>query len=187
MIGGMAVPAPEPDDALPFDLRDALTRSRLEDAVAHLTDVDVVEFEPDWWDGQAHAPCLVVRGGRRHRLLRVVEAAGEALVVPFDRRAAQRWLAELRRPQRAELGIPAQRTPADVVLDAGEDVLRCESPTCGALLPVDHAGPCPVCALLSEAGYELGGGGGGGGGPDGASDEKSTATGARTAGSSTSK
>jgi len=162
----MAVPEPDFGDPLPFDLRDALTRSRLEDAVAHLTDVDVVEFEQDWWDGQAHAPCLVVRGGRRHRLLRVVETGGEALVVPFDRRTAQRWLAELRRPRR----IPAQRAPDDVVLDADADVVRCESPTCGALLPVNYEGVCPVC-----------------GGGEGVSDEKSTATGARTAGSSTSK
>jgi hypothetical protein len=171
----MAVPEPAPptdDDLLPFDLRDALTRSRLEGAVAHLTDVDVVEFDRDWWDGQAHAPCLVVRGGRRHRLLRIVEAGGEALVVPFDRRAAQRWLAELRRPRRVELGIPAQRGPADVVVDADADVLRCSSPTCGALLPMGYDGACPVC---------------GGGGADGANDEKSTVTGARTAGSSTSK
>ena len=146
-----AMPEPANDDTLPFDLRDALTRSRLEDAVAHLTDVDVVEFEPDWRDGQAHAPCLVVRGGRRHRLLRVVEAGGEALVVPFDRRIAQRWLAELRRPRRTELGIPAQRTPAHVVLDADADVLRCESPTCGALLPTVHEGSCPVCDLLARA------------------------------------
>lgn len=173
MIGAMAAPEPEPvpDDPLPFDLRDALTRSRLEDAVAHLTDVDVVGFDQDWWDGQSHAPCLVVRGGRRHRLLRVVEAGGEALVVPFDRRAAQRWLADLRRPRRVELGIPAQRTPADVVLDVDADVRRCASPTCGALLPIDHDGACPVC----------------GGAGDGDSEEKSTATGARTAGSSTSK
>ena len=183
----MAVPEPEPQpDELPFDLRDALTRSRLEGAVAHLTDVDVVEFDQDWWDGQSHAPCLVVRGGRRHRLLRVVEAGGEALVVPFDRRAAQRWLAELRRPHRAELGIPAQRTAADVVVDADDDVLRCESPTCGALLPIDYDGACPVCGVCGVGGGG-GGGGAGGGGPEGASEEKSTATGARTAGSSTSK
>ncbi|MDQ1748555.1 MAG: hypothetical protein QOD07_2818 [Frankiaceae bacterium] len=156
-----------------IDLRDDLTRSRLELAVAHLTDVDVVEFEQDWWDGQAHAPCLVVRGGRRHRLLRVVEAGGEALVVPFDRRTAQRWLAELRRPRRPELGIPSQRTPGeDAVFDADADVLRCASPTCGALLPIDHDGACPVC---------------GGGAAVGESEEKSTVTGARTAGSSTSK
>lgn len=160
----MAVPEPAHDgDPLPVDLRDALTRDRLEDAVAHLTDVDVVDFEQDWWDGQAHAPCLVVRGGRRHRLLRVVEAGGAALVVPFDRRTAQRWLAELRRPS-----VPPQRTPTDVVLDADADVLRCPSPTCGALLPVGYDGACPVC----------------GGCPI---EEKSTATGARTAGSSTSK
>lgn len=152
----MAVPESAHDDVLPFDLRDALTRSRLEDAVAYLAGVDVVGFEQDWWDGQAHAPCLVVRGGRRNRLLRVVEAGGEALVVPFDRRAAQRWLAQLRRPRRIELGIPAQRSPAmgapaDVVLDADADVLRCESPTCGALLPVGHTGACPVCDLLAPA------------------------------------
>jgi len=166
MIDGMAVPEPDFGDPLPVDLRDALTRDRLEDAVAHLTDVDIVEFEHDWWDGQAHAPCLVVRGGRRHRLLRVVEGGGEALVVPFDRRTAQRWLADLRRK------VPAQRDSADVVLDADADVVRCASPTCGALLPVSYDDACPVC---------------GGGGGDGASDEKSTATGARTAGSSTSK
>lgn len=173
MIAVMGAPDPRQhdDDPLPFDLRDALTRSRLEHAVAHLTDVDVVDYDHDWWDGQAHAPCLVVRGGRRHRLLRVVEAGGEALVVPFDRRAAQRWLAELRRPRRTELGIPAQRAPDDAVFDADADVLRCESPTCGALLPVTYDGACPVC----------------GGGGDGVSEEKSTATGARTAGSSTSK
>jgi hypothetical protein len=163
------------DEPLPFDLRDALTRSRLERAVAHLTDVDVVEFEHDWWDGQAHAPCLVVRGGRRHRLLRVVEAGGEALVVPFDRRVAQRWLAELRRPHRAELGVPAPRAPMDVVVEADADAVRCTTPTCGALLPLGYDGACPVC------------GGDGACGGDGVSDEKSTATGARTAGSSTSK
>jgi hypothetical protein len=165
------VPAPLPVDHHQMagsELRDVLTRTRLEEAVAHLTDVDVIEFEQDWWDGHAHAPCLVVRGGRRHRLLRVVEAGGEALVVPFDRRTAQPWLAELRRPRRAELGIPAQRTPTDIVLDADADVLRCAGPTCGALLPVTYDGACPVC----------------GGAP---SEEKSTATGARTAGSSTSK
>jgi hypothetical protein len=168
-------------DDLPYDLRDALTRSRLEHAVAGLGDVDVIGFDRDWWDGQAHAPCLVVRGGRRHRLLRVVEAGGEARVVPFDRRVAQRWLAELRRPQRAELGIPAQREPArPLVVDATGDVVRCRGEACGALLPLDYDGRCPVCGGAA-------GGGVAAGGAVGDSDEKSTATGARTAGSSTSK
>jgi hypothetical protein len=168
----MAAPAPDHDrDPLPFDLRDSLTRSRLEHAVSHLHDVDVVGFDSDWWDGQTHAPCLVVRGGRRHRLLRVVEAGGEALVVPFDRRVAQRWLAELRRPRRAELGVPAQRQPADVAVDAAGDVLRCRGQSCGALLPIGYVGACPLCGGVGV----------------GESDEKSTATGALTAGSSTSK
>ena len=138
-------------------------------AVEHLAGVEVLEFSNDWWDGQAHAPCLVVRGGRRHRLLRVVETAGEAVVVPFDKRSAQRWLAQRRQPAGAELGIPSPREHLDVVVDATSDVQRCGSATCGALLPVGYEGGCPVCGGV------------------GASEEKSTATGARTAGSSTSK
>ena len=143
-------------------------------AVAHLAGIEVLAFSSDWWDGQAHAPCLVVRGGRRHRLLRVVETSGEAVVLPFDRRSAQRWLAQRRLPAPVELGIPAQREQADVVVDAASDVQRCAGATCGALLPIGYEGCCPVC-------------GGAAGGDDGASEEKSTATGARTAGSSTSK
>jgi hypothetical protein len=172
-------PAPDarslPEDgSLPFDLRDELTRARLEHAVAHLHDVDVVSFDSEWWDGQAHAPCLVVRGGRRHRLLRVVEAGGDAVVLPFDRRAAQRWLSDLRRPKRVELGIPAQRVPGDIVVDATTDVVRCPGDSCGALLPVGYVEDCPVCggAAVDAPGFN---------------DEKSTATGARTAGSSISK
>jgi hypothetical protein len=161
-------PASATGDDLPVDLRDALTRRRLEDAAAAaLHAVDVVRFEPDWWDGQAHAPCLVVRGGRH--LLRVVESAGDAVVLPFDRRTAQRWLADLRRPQRPELGIPLQRTSSDVVVDATDDVARCRSGRCGALLPLGYSETCPVCGGAGE------------------SDEKSTATGARTAASSISK
>ena len=154
---------------MPADLRDMLTKSRLEGAVAHLAGVEVVEFDNDWWDGQSHAPCLVVRGGRRHRLLRVVETGGDAVVVPFDRRDAERWLAARRQAPRIELGVvPAPRAAGDIVVDATADVRRCVGATCGALLPVGYAGDCPVCggALI---------------------DEKSTATGARTAGSSTSK
>jgi hypothetical protein len=162
----MGAPACREDETLPADLRDALTRSRLAGAVAHLAGVEVLEFSSDWWDGQAHAPCLVVRGGRRHRLLRVVETAGEAVVVPFDKRSAQRWLARRRQPAPV---IPSSREQGDVTVDAMSDVQRCASATCGALLPVGYVGGCPVC------------------GGAGASEEKSTATGARTAGSSTSK
>jgi hypothetical protein len=162
----MGAPACREDETLPADLRDALTRSRLAGAVAHLAGVEVLEFRSDWWDGQAHAPCLVVRGGRRHRLLRVVESAGEAVVVPFDKRSAQRWLAQRRQPV---LMIPSPREQGDVMVDAMSDVLRCSSATCGALLPVGYDGGCPVCGGV------------------GVSEEKSTASGARTAGSSTSK
>ena len=157
------------DATLPADLRDTLTRSRLAGAVANLAGVEVVEFSNDWWNGQAHAPCLVIRGGRRHRLLRVVETGGEAVVVPFDERAAARWIAQRRAPASAA-SIPAPRAAGDVVVDATGDVQTCESPTCGALLPIDYDGDCPVC-----------------GGDVGVNEEKSTATGARTAGSSTSK
>lgn len=166
----MAAPAIRENATLPADLRDALTRSRLAGAVANLAGVEVVEFSTDWWDGQSHGPCLIVRGGRRHRLLRVVETGGEAVVVPFDDRRAARWIAERRTPGTAGLGIPAPRAAGDIVLDATGDVQTCESPTCGALLPVDYEGVCPVCGGVVDV-----------------SDEKSTATGARVAGSSTSK
>jgi hypothetical protein len=138
----MAAPHWREDATLPADLRDALTRSRLAGAVSHLAGVELLEFSSDWWDGQSHAPCLVVRGGRRHRLLRVVETAGEAVVVPFDKRSAQRWLAQRRQPTPA---IPSPREHGDVVVDATSDVQRCSSPTCGALLPVGYEGGCPVC------------------------------------------
>ena len=172
----MAAPHWREDATLPADLRDALTRSRLAGAVSHLAGVEVLEFTSDWWDGQTHAACLVVRGGRRHRLLRVVETGGEAVLVPFDKRSAQRWLAQRRQPMPAELGIPAPRAHDDVVVDATSDVQRCASASCGALLPIGYDGCCPVCGGVAAAG-----------GAVGDSDEKSTATGARTAGSSTSK
>jgi hypothetical protein len=165
------------DASLPADLRDMLTRARLAGAVANLAGIEIVEFDNDWWDGQSHAPCLVVRGGRRHRLLRVVETAGEAVVVPFERRTAQRWLADRRRPEPQQLGIPAQRREDDVVVDASVDAVRCETPTCGAMLPVDQADGCPLCGGVWVVDD----------GETGVSDEKSTATGARTAGSSASK
>jgi len=162
------LPANEP---LPADLRDALTRSWLEGAVAHLAGVEVLEFDHDWWDGQAHGACLIVRGGRRHRMLRVVETGGEAVVVPFDEKTAKRWLADRRKPRRAELVVPEQRTPAEVVveLDAFDDARRCQTPSCGALLPLGYDGVCPVCGGVGDSELKL------------------TATGARTAGSSISK
>lgn len=166
----MAALARREKATLPADLRDALTRTRLAGAVANLAGVEVVDFNDDWWDGQAHGPCLVVRGGRRHRLLRVVETGGEAVVVPFDDRTAARWIAKHRSVESSGLGVPAPRAPGDIVVDATGDVQTCESPTCGALLPVDYEGVCPVC-----------------GGEVDVNEEKSTATGARTTGSSTSK
>jgi len=167
----MGAPHWREDESLPADFRDMLTRSRLAGAVSNLAGVEIVDFNSDWWDGQTHAPCLVVRGGRRHRLLRVVESGGEAMLLPFDRRRAQRWLADRRRLPAPQLGIPAPRHEDDVVVDATTDAIRCTTPTCGVLLPVGQAGDCPLC--------------GGVGVP--VSDEKSTATGARTVGSSTSK
>ena len=132
----METPSPE---------RDALTRDRLADAAGHLPGLKVVSFDPAWWDGQSHVPCLVIRGGRRARLLRVVETGGECVIVPFSRRLAERWLAARRRPVRPELSVPAQRHPSDVVLDTDTDVLRCRGRSCGALLPLGWSCACPVC------------------------------------------
>ena len=102
----------------------------------------------------------------------VVETGGEAVVVPFDERTAARWIAQRRTPGSAGATIPWPRTDGDIVVDTAGDVQTCETPTCGALLPVGYEGDCPVC---------------GGVGVVGVRDEKSTATGARTAGASTSK
>lgn len=133
------------DVATPAELRDDLTRERLTAAAAHLADMAVLSFEQDWWDGQAHTPCLVVRGGRRGRLQRIVETGGDAVIVPFARRVAERWLADRRRPGRPELGIPPQRIPADVVIDGVADATRCPTPGCAAMVPIGCAGGCPVC------------------------------------------
>jgi hypothetical protein len=132
----MGTPSPE---------RDELTRARLTGAAAHLPGLRVVSFDPQWWDGQSHVPCLVIRGGRRARLLRVVETGGECVIVPFSRRIAERWLAARRRPVRPELQVPAQRRSTDVVLDVDADVLRCRGGSCGALLPVGWDCACPIC------------------------------------------
>lgn len=126
--------------------RDELTVERLVEAGSHLNGLQVIGFSPDWWDGQAHGPCLVVRGGRRDRRQRIVETGGECVIVPFARRRAERWLAARRRPQRPELRVPDPRPAPDViVLDASTDVVRCSSTTCGALLEVGYSGDCPVC------------------------------------------
>src|SRR5206468_9070169 len=126
---GMAAPVWREDATLPADLRDALTRSRLTGAVSNLVGVEVLEFSNDWWDGQAHGPCLVVRGGRRHRLLRVVETGGEAVVVPFHERTAARWIAARRAPGTSGPAVPGPRDAGDIVVDAAGDVETCESPT----------------------------------------------------------
>lgn len=126
-------------------LRDELTRQRLEAAAQRLAELRVLDFEPDWWDGQAHAPCLVVRGGRRERLQRVVETGGDAVIVPFQRRSATRWLAARRRGDAPQLMPPAPTALHDIVVDTDGDVARCRTTTCGALLPVGYEGDCPVC------------------------------------------
>src|SRR5258705_10833908 len=129
------------------DLRDELTQERLLAAVLHLPGLQVIDYVHDWWDGQSYVPCLVIRGGRRCRRLRVVETAGECVVVPFSRRIAERWLAARRRPQRPELDIPRQRAAIDPLLhwEVSRDVVRCTTPACGVLLPVGYDGDCPVC------------------------------------------
>jgi hypothetical protein len=133
------------DESLSAGLRDELTRSWLAGAVSSLVGVEIVEFDNDWWNGGTYGPCLVVRGGRRHRLLRVVEDAGEAVVVPFERKRAQRSLA--RRHRELPAGAVPQQRPADdtVALDASVDVVRCSGEGCGALLPIGYPGSCPVC------------------------------------------
>jgi hypothetical protein len=126
-------------------VRDELTRDRLEVAVGHLPRLQVLGFDADWWDGQSHVPCLVVRGGRRGRRLRVVETSGACVVVPFARRTAERWLAARRRPRRPELGIVSQHRPDDIVVDATTDTVRCSTARCGVLLPVGGSSACPGC------------------------------------------
>jgi hypothetical protein len=128
-------------------LRDRLTREWLAAAVAD-RGADVVSFEPRWWDGQSYGRCLVVQAGDDR--IRVVETAGEAVVLPFDRRAAGRVLGGHRRSPRAELDLPQPRSgrgiAGSVYIDVTDgDVVRCAGQGCGALLPVERAGPCPRC------------------------------------------
>ncbi|HET7529926.1 MAG TPA: hypothetical protein VFJ98_03100 [Mycobacteriales bacterium] len=132
-------------DTDPDQLRDELTRDRLRAAVDHLPGLTVEGYDPQWWDGQAHVACLVVRGGRRMRRLRVVETEGECVVVPFSRRVAQRWLAARRRPRRAELDHTALRRGDAVVIDGWTDAVRCPTRGCAALRPLDYPGCCPLC------------------------------------------
>ena len=129
------------------ELPSQLTRERLLSAVVHLPGLQVLDYLDDWWDGQVHVPCLVIRGGRRCRRLRVVETGGECVVVPFSRRVAERWLARRRQPLRPELGVPRQRSSVDQPRrwDAMSDVVRCTTRQCGVLLPIGYDGDCPVC------------------------------------------
>jgi hypothetical protein len=136
----------QPESPAADEWRDELTRRRLLAAVDHLPGLSVESYEPDWWDGQAHVACLVIRGGRRTRRLRVIETEGECVVLPFSRRVAQRWLAARRRPHATELrSTPREPAAADVVLDASADAVRCPTPGCVALRPLDYPGCCPVC------------------------------------------
>ena len=139
----------------PAEIRDDLTRERLTVAAAHLADMTVLSFEHAWWDGQAHTPCLVIRGGRRGRLQRIVETGGDAVIVPFARRDAERWLADRRRPGRPELGVPPQREASDVVVDGLVDAARCPTPGCAAMVPLDYAGGCPACgdSVVADPGW----------------------------------
>jgi hypothetical protein len=146
----MAMHAPAGGDDV--ELRDRLTIERLRNEVDGLPDLRVVDFNADWWDGQAHAPCLVVSFGRSGVRRRVVETGGSALVLPFSRRRAGRELAARRAPRRVEIGVPPPRLAIDdVVLDADGDAVRCGGGDCGAMRPVDAAGPCPLCGTCSSA------------------------------------
>ena len=141
----VAVHVPPPTSPTPTELRDELTRARLLAAVAHLPGLTVEHYDRAWWDGQAHVACLVVRGGRRMSRMRVVETAGECVVLPFSRRLATRWLAARRRPRRPELAAARPTGATDIAVDARVDVLRCSSRGCAALRPLDDAGRCPRC------------------------------------------
>lgn len=142
-MSGMAMHAT--DDSA--DLRDRLTVERLSREVEGLPDLRVLRFEPEWWDGQAHTPCLVVSFGHSGVRRRVVETSGDALVLPFARRRASRELAARRSPRRPEIGLlPPQRAARDdVVLDAADDAIRCSGPQCGAMRAVGDSRPCPRC------------------------------------------
>lgn len=134
-------------------LRDRLTQEWLASSVG-IAEADVVEYDAAWWDGTAYDRCVVVDvDGRR---MRIVEEAGEAVVVPMSRRAAARLLAERRQVRASELTVPAPRPPSLealqlVVLDADDsDVVRCSRPDCGALRPIADAAPCPRCGAAAR-------------------------------------
>jgi hypothetical protein len=117
--------------------------------VADLPELRIVEFSADWWDGQAHEPCLVVAFGASGVRRRVVESGGDAVVLPLRRRRARREMARLRAPRRAEIGVPPPRIALDdVVVDADDDAVRCGRRECGAMRPVAAQGPCPLCGGL---------------------------------------
>jgi len=130
------------------ELRDRLTREWLAVAVAD-RGADVLGYDPRWWDGGAYDHCLVVRAGRDR--LRIIESEGEAVVLPFRRRAAARALRGRRRPAPPQLTAPLPRISADdpVLICVDQvDVRRCSADRCGALLPIDTTGACPRCGRL---------------------------------------
>ncbi len=134
-------------------LRDRITREWLSFAIGGgRAPVDVIGYDPDWWDGQAYDRCLIVRTGKQR--VRVIDSDGDAVVLPFRRRKASRLLAERRRPRRPELtdGKPPEQRrssrPIAIRVDDTEDVIRCGSASCGALRPVGAEGPCPRCGTV---------------------------------------
>jgi hypothetical protein len=139
------------DGADPADeLRDRMTMEWLAASVSDLPDVEVIRYEPGWWDGQAHDPCLVFRYGAAKARRRVVETGGDTVVVPFARRRASRQLAARRARPEPRLGPPPPRAALDdVVLDADHDAVRCGGSGCGAMLALDATGQCPICGTIS--------------------------------------
>jgi len=132
----------DPDERL----RDQLTIERLTGAVDGLPDLQLLDFDADWWDGQAHSPCLVVSYGNAGVRRRVVETGGDTVVLPASRRRAGRELAARRAPRRPEIGLPPARLPLDdIIVDAEHDAVRCGYQGCVAMRPVGATDPCPVC------------------------------------------
>lgn len=126
------------------------TPGHLFSSVGWLSGVRVLGYEQRWWDGAAWSPCLVVRGGRRDRRLRVVEAGGEIVLLPWSERGARRRLVQAR--WSAAVRRVRERSPLDLALTTEPDAVRCAAPDCGGLLAVPGADDpgradvaCPVC------------------------------------------
>lgn len=90
-------------------------------------------FEPRWWDGTAHVPCLLVfvRGQRR----RAVTGSGGVLLLPRSSRRA-----------RDELARQA-RSSTTVTLPPGPffDYRACGYGDCTGIVPLSAYGDDPAC------------------------------------------